>query len=561
MSSGLSRPKSSIAKMLSESLIAATLGTSSNSNVSSTFKDIGIVSHEFQPQNTIRHGFKKSSTRANCLAISYTHVFAAQADRAVIHVYNREKGNQESTVAFPERIHSLAFVGESSGFVILGTEGGRLILWDVASGRQTTSTASHLQAVSCLSVLPDSNFILSASSDSAVHVWSLPLLVSFSQPPSLSSHDPPSNAPLRTFSNHRSGITALTCGHSRNLSNFAVSASSDGTCYIWSTSDCQVLRTILFPSAPQCLTIDPADRALYSGHEDGSIQSLNFYHGAQSAQSIRSAGAVYPAQLHAKDSWSPASPETGSAQCLTLSYDGTFLLSGHSSGRIVSWDTAKHRVQKVVADLGHSVTNIAMQRPEGLPSKRPRIEIKTVVKPKVNASPLDQVGTSGVPGDYSLQVQINPPERSGLLTPGNQMDFSSILAHPTFPKHLIDEAVLDLTFPSQQTTTYDIPFSPDPSSSPTRTSQAQISNLESRISLLEEHLSIYVSAAERSRVRRLARMERREQYGERKRQAYFDAVKNGEDGDVAMQGWETREREVDVESDEVELGEEVYADV
>lgn len=568
--------------MLTESFVAATLATSTKSNISSTLKDVGVVLHEFQPQNIIRHGFKKSSTKPNCLAISTTHIFAAQADKAVVLIYNREKGNQEATVPFPERITSLEFVGESSGFLILGTEGGRLVLWEVASGRQSISTASHLQAVSCLSVLPGNTFILSGSSDSNVHIWSLPQLVSFSQPQSLSSHDTPPNVPVRTFSNHRSGITALACGHSRPLTNFAVSVSSDGTCYVWSTADCQVLRTILFDSASQCLAVDPADRALYSGHEDGTVHSFDFYN--ESKITRKSHTSVASIQLDTKDSWSPASSENGSAQCLTLSYDGTILLSGHSSGRVLSWDIAKHRVQKIVADLGNSVTNIAMQRPEGLPTKRPGIEVKTVVKPKSElSSSSNHTGTSDIPADYSLQVQITPaplPQpQLGLLKPPNETDndtdtnnsFHSLLANPTFPKSLIDEAILDLTFPpssdqnssQQQTSTYDISFSDEPPQDPS--SSSKITALQSRIALLEENLNIYVSAAERSRARRLARMERRDEFGRKKREAYLEAVKKGGDadgdGDLAMREWESRERSVDRESDEVELGEEVYADV
>ena len=419
--------------------------------------------------------------------------------------------------------------------------------------------------MSWLAVLPGNNLILSGSADSNVHVWSLPQLVSFTPSQSQSSNDPAPNAPLRTFSNHRSGITALACGHSRSLSNFAVSASSDGTCYIWSIGDCQVLRTILFPSAPQCFAVDPVDRAVYAGSEDGSIQCLDFYNGLQKSQHIQSSASSHAQQLHIKDSWSPASADFGSVECLTLSYDGTILLSGHVSGKILSWDIAKHRVQKMIADLGHPVTNISTQRPEGLPTKRPHIEVKTVVKPKLDQSSSTQTSTSGIPTDYSLQIQITSAKHSGLLTPPHELDFHNTISHPTFPKSLIDEAVLDLSFPAtsaqtQQATAYDMPF-PDNNDPPSTTQASQISKLESRIVLLEENLAIYVSATERSRIRRLARMERREKFARRKREAYFEARKKGEDGDVAMRQWEEKEGDVDAESDEVELGEDVYADV
>ena len=66
----------------------------------------------------------------NALAVSPTHIFAAQADKAVVHVYSRERGNQESLVSFPERVHALALIGD--GVLALGTAEGRVILWEVS---------------------------------------------------------------------------------------------------------------------------------------------------------------------------------------------------------------------------------------------------------------------------------------------------------------------------------------------------------------------------------------------------------------------------------------------
>ena len=116
--------------MLTESFFASTLNTEKQSNSVT----LGIHLHDYQPIVALKHTFKKSSIRPNCLAIHPTHVLAAQADKAVVHVYNREKNSQESIVPFPERIHSIALAGESdgAGVLILGTETGRLILWEVS---------------------------------------------------------------------------------------------------------------------------------------------------------------------------------------------------------------------------------------------------------------------------------------------------------------------------------------------------------------------------------------------------------------------------------------------
>lgn len=114
--------------MFTESFIASTL----NPDKLEPTSTLGIHVHDFQPTPTLKSTFKKSSSNPNCLAVTSTHILAAQADRAVIHVYNRARGNQESTVPFPEKVCSSALAGErdGAGTLILGTDSGRVILWE-----------------------------------------------------------------------------------------------------------------------------------------------------------------------------------------------------------------------------------------------------------------------------------------------------------------------------------------------------------------------------------------------------------------------------------------------
>jgi pre-rRNA-processing protein IPI3 len=93
-------------------------------------KDISIFVNELQPLAGQRQTFKKSATVQNCLAVSDTHIFAAQAEKAVVHVYNRERGNHEATIPFNEKITSLALAASDAG-LLLGTEGGRILAWEV----------------------------------------------------------------------------------------------------------------------------------------------------------------------------------------------------------------------------------------------------------------------------------------------------------------------------------------------------------------------------------------------------------------------------------------------
>lgn len=113
---------------LNEGFIASIRGLPKSANTAIA-KDVGIYLHTLHPTATVKSTFKKSSTPVNALAASSTHIFAAQADKAVVHVYSRERGNQEALVSFPERIHSLTLVGD--GVLVLGTAEGRIILWEV----------------------------------------------------------------------------------------------------------------------------------------------------------------------------------------------------------------------------------------------------------------------------------------------------------------------------------------------------------------------------------------------------------------------------------------------
>ena len=119
----------STSKMLSEHFVASIAAPVKAPSTSA--KDTGIFQYQWQPLVSQDCTFKKSATPKNCLAVSETHIFAAQADKASVHVYNRERNNQEATVPFPERISSLALAANDS-VLVLGTIEGRILFWEVS---------------------------------------------------------------------------------------------------------------------------------------------------------------------------------------------------------------------------------------------------------------------------------------------------------------------------------------------------------------------------------------------------------------------------------------------
>ncbi|KAI9825972.1 MAG: hypothetical protein M1819_007473 [Sarea resinae] len=471
--------------MLSESLVTATLSApNQKSSRTSITKDASIQIHSLHPSPTLKQTFKKSSTNANSAVINATHIFAAQADKAVVHVYNRERGNQESTIAFPERIRSLALAGsyDGAGFLVLGTEGGRIIVWELQTGRQVSSPPSHLQPTTHLAISPSNNYLLSGSADSNIHIWSLPSLLSFSK----TSSGVNATSPIRTLSSHRAPITALSIGHSQGRTNIAISASNDATCIIWDYHSGDQLRTFLLPSTPLCLTLDPADRAFYAGYEDGSVQIIDFFSASQSTSSISSASsttldkpALQPISTLQQSSNTPLLPPPnthflppsttiGSTLSLVLSYDTTTLFTGHASGKLISWDVAKHRYVSEIADLASPITNLLSPPPTGFPSsnitatntadQQVRVKAVAVVKPRYESSysapGVDGVSMDGgagaaVPGNYTLNAQFTGALPSSKLSAANSYIpdssvFTQTLANPAIPSSLLEEGLLEL---------------------------------------------------------------------------------------------------------------------
>ncbi|KAI1630404.1 WD40-repeat-containing domain protein [Exophiala viscosa] len=523
--------------MLTESFIAATLtANKAVAHASASLKDVGIFLHEFQPQSTFRHGYKKSSSRPGCVATTDSHIFAAQADKAVVNVYSRERGNQEATVPFPERIHSLAFA-QDAAILVLGTEGGKLILWEVATGRLTTSAAAHLQSVSCLCITPKNEYIISGSADSSLHVWSLLKLVSLLQPTDNFQTQEPSRSPIHTFSGHRSAVSAVDCGHSKVNTNFAVSASDDATCHLWHIQSGQILRTLLLPSAAVSITLDPADRAIYFGCNDGRIQSFDIFGQAQEEKTSLSGSAGAPAiELRDGDSWVAPAADIGAARSLTLSYDGSTLLSGHQNGAVVRWDVAKHRITNEITNLGQPVTHIEMFEPEGFPNRcKPRSTVVNVVKPNLELTSSIDHGTCGVPAKYNLHI------RQSAQRPGVEMDpFEQAISGSGFPQAMLDEALRSITVGEQGN------LAPSVNGG----NNAKADGLEDEVARLKQQIVVLQNVEQKHRQQKLAKMKVLDGIDLEKRKAYFEAKKKGEDGDVAMKAFEEKKALVELGSDE-----------
>ncbi|KAH6686728.1 WD domain-containing protein [Plectosphaerella plurivora] len=400
--------------MLSEDFFSSVCGAPIAANTAIS-KDVGIYCHALTPSYAVKSTFKKSATPTNCLAISNSHVFAAQNEKSQVHVYSRARGNHEVTVTFAERIKSLRLIGD---ILAVGTVDGSLILWETCTGRQVTTPPCHVQPVSCLASTPQ--HVLTGSEDSNIHVWTLSRLLELNATTELE--------PDRTLSNHRAAITALAVAQSLNAeTSICVSASKDKTCIIWNYQTGEALRTLLFPSAPLCIALDPCSRALCVSCEDGSLYLVELF--GEKALIGQHSGEMSSTVVQVTSPLGVADPDGGPATCMGLSHDATTVLTGHTKGKILQWQLTDSGHPTELADLNAAVTNIvfAPLMQEAAPTKT-----ITVVKPNLAER------------QYTFTAQLETDL-------GEDSRFDGMLDNEGFADDVLEKAALAFTEPVAET--------------------------------------------------------------------------------------------------------------
>ncbi|KAH0612568.1 uncharacterized protein H6S33_008948 [Morchella sextelata] len=332
--------------------------------------------------------FKRSSTLKNCLAVTPSHIFAAQSDKAVINIYNRSKQNLESTVPFQEKFTVIEASGGSGAFLAGGTDSGRLTIWETATGRFISTPQIHLQKVTCIAFDFNSNFVITGSADSNVYVWSLASLLDIRSS---------ERKPERILDRHQREITAISPGRigAAGPTDIMVTASKDSSCIVWDYRNGTHLRTYILSSVPTALALDPVDRAFYAGLEDGTVQSVSFHSNAGSDETMdTSSNQLFSEQFrhvpvtlsgnrwHATDHESPITS-------MGVVYEGNYLVTGTEKGTVSIWDIATGHVFRTLAQFKSSVTTIKILPPNGfVPTSfkaHDTIEQTTIKKPRYDA--------------------------------------------------------------------------------------------------------------------------------------------------------------------------------
>lgn len=273
-----------------------------------------------------------------------------------------------------------------------------------------------MQPVSCLAAT--AHHVLTGSEDSNVHVWTLSRLLERDATTELE--------PDRTLSNHRGPVTSLAVSPSANAeTSICVSASRDKSCIIWNYQTGDVLRTLLFPSAPLCVALDPSCRALCVSCEDGSLFLVELF--GEKPLIGHHSGEMSSTVVQVTEPLGVADPaDCGPASCMALSHDGTTVLTGHTRGKLLQWQLtdAGHPIE--LTDLNASVTNLVFP---------------PLMQQEAASKPVSVVKPSLAERQYTFTSQLETDM-------SEDARFDVALNGAGFPDDVLERAVLDFSEPA-----------------------------------------------------------------------------------------------------------------
>lgn len=286
-----------------------------------------------------------------------------------------------------------------------------------------TTPPCHVQPVACIAASP--HHVLTGSEDSNIHVWTLSRLLERNASTELE--------PDLTLSHHRGAITSLAINESASPeTSICVSASKDKTCVLWNYQTGDALRTLLFPSVPLCVAIDPGSRAVFVCTEDGGLYLIELFgdkpligrHSADTSSTV----------VQVTSPLAVADPDIGPASCVALSHDGTTVLTGHTKGKIMQWQLTDNGHPTELADLNASVTNLRFA---------PLLQAAAPTKPAAVVKP--SLGEPRYTFTSQLETDLGPETR-----------FGTMLHEQGFPEDVLERAVLSFTEPAPQAAASDM---------------------------------------------------------------------------------------------------------
>ncbi|XP_051893741.1 WD repeat-containing protein 18 isoform X3 [Pristis pectinata] len=277
-----------------------------------------------------------TSARTLCV-LGGEYLLGAQLGKNYINVWELQRKDQlQQKIVCPGIVTCLA-VSPNGLYVTAGIEES-IYLWEVSTGNLLLTLSRHYQELTCIRFTDDSSHFISGGKDNLVMVWNLCSLlqISYARVPE----------PQHVWSRHTLPVTDIHCGVGGPLSRVAT-ASLDQTVKLWEISCGELLMSVLFDVGIMSVALDPCEYYLFCGGNDGSIFQVNLFTGpVQREKNFQTD----------KDGSQIFKGHRNQVTCLSVSIDGTLLISGSHDETVRLWDIPSKQCLRTVNHKG-PVTN------------------------------------------------------------------------------------------------------------------------------------------------------------------------------------------------------------
>ncbi|XP_070765382.1 WD repeat-containing protein 18 isoform X2 [Enoplosus armatus] len=299
-----------------------------------------------------------NSSARTLTVLSGQYLLSAQVGKNFINVWEIQRKDQlQQKIVCPGVVTCLT--ASPNGLFLTAAVAEAIYLWEVSTGKLLSVLSRHYQDVTCLKFTDDSSHFVSGGKDNLGLVWSLSSVIQLDL-----SHTP---EPRHILSRHSLPITDLQCGLMGAQARVAT-ASLDQTVMVWELSSGELLLSILFDVEIMSVTFDPCEYFLFCGGSDGNIFQVSLCSQSlirdKSFQSDNDGNQVFKGHRNL-------------VTCLSVSMDGTLLLSGSHDEMVRLWDVQSKQSIRCLAHKGPVTNAVIMAAPANmfLPDSRPAIPL------------------------------------------------------------------------------------------------------------------------------------------------------------------------------------------
>mmetsp|Transcript_70149 Transcript_70149/g.195160 ORF Transcript_70149/g.195160 Transcript_70149/m.195160 type:complete len:509 (-) Transcript_70149:173-1699(-) len=232
--------------------------------LAASLDDQGILATDLH-SGAVVATFEESSAQPGAFGMigsSSGHIFAVQAKKALWSVWAWGDKKPCYRASLPEKTTAMAFSADGS-FCFAGMASGSIYVWQLGTGCLLRCWPAHFREITQLLISQDESFLVSASADSTVKIYSLADIFAEQKP-----------RPFHSLSGHALAVTSLAQLVGRGLSQTIVSAGLDRSVRLWDVGTGQPVTTHTLPSSVHCVSANPSSSEILCACSDGELRSI-----------------------------------------------------------------------------------------------------------------------------------------------------------------------------------------------------------------------------------------------------------------------------------------------